>query len=224
MNKDEFMLKMLACITALTLLSGCANNMVKEIPASPVTQEPDTPFVFQPYYQSKPVGIDQQKVVHHSDFATIVSEIEYVFAPRKSMFAPRASVHGNQATPSIEEPQPDTSEPLPRITEPSADSSLSQALERASNTALEAPSNTPSVSTSERQCQPIICDGGVECGKVMVCGGEPCDASKRVYYDCTGDNCGLTKTTTDIMDSAKYTSLCTEFSDLYSCPNQTLCK
>lgn len=214
------MLRLITMMTLLTLLGGCASKMVKEIPAQPVTKEPNTPFVFQPYYQSKRVGIDQQKVEHHSDFATIVSEAEYVFAPRKPLAIQRMQSVQEQST-DLPTPESNQTDGTNNEATSSAPALLPSSESRQSR---EAPNYVVASVNSEGVCKSIMCVDGSECGKIMVCGSEPCDQSKRVYYNCTGDNCGLTRTTTDIMDSAKYTALCNEFSDLYSCPNQTQCK
>lgn len=216
------MLRIISCIAIMSILVGCAHSpTVMEIPAMPITKEPNTPFVFKPHYQAKRVGIDEQKVDHHSDFATIVSEAEYVFAPRKRLVdfrADNAPIDTHLKTDSISmstDINVVTEQP-PAVAEVDNETQIDPTDASVMNVSYK-PSN-------EGVCTSIACQDGSECGKIMMCGSQACDSDKRYWYDCTGNECQLTKAAIDVMDAAKFTGMCNEFSDLYHCPTKTNCK
>lgn len=210
------MLKNISFITAISFLAGCSHSpTVMEIPALPVTQEPNTPFVFKPQYQATRVGIDQQKIAHHSDFATIVSEEEYVFAPRKQLI--NRPVEASE----LHSPLKASTETVSYIQPPAG---TEDDVKTPINSAPSLGFNGSNQSTPEGTCATIACIDGSECGKIMVCDGQPCDVNKQYWYNCTGEQCQLTTEALGIMEAAKFTGSCNEFGDLYHCPTKTNCK
>ena len=219
------MLRIITYIAVISFLAGCAQSpKVMEIPAMPVTQETNTPFIFKPHYQAKRVGIDEQKIAHHSDFATIVSEEEYVFAPRKTLLHPHTdnavlktlsvsddTILSVEPTDELDDPkQPPAGTSLNNITENYAQAPTSMNL-----------SYDPSI---DSVCTNIACEDGSECGKILSCGSQTCDSKKQYLYNCTGSECQLTKTAIEYMDAAKFDGMCGEFGDLFQCPNKNRCK
>jgi hypothetical protein len=216
------MLKIISFIAVISFIAGCAQSpQVMGIPASPITTEPNTPFVFKPHYQAKRVGIDQQKIVHHSDFATIVSEEEYVFAPRKEL-----AVSGFDKASVNTVPKPDSIiasvENVGELNQPPAEEPTGSTAENYAS--APAKLNINNEPANNAVCTNIACEDGSECGKIMTCGNKTCDSQKQFLYDCNGSECQLTKTAIEYMNSAKFAGMCNEFDDLFQCPTKTRCK
>lgn len=216
MFKTAFtLLTLIACLQGCTMLRMEYGK--QDIPARPIIEEQDTPFVFKQAYQTEGLYATQVYLENQNDFVDIAPSVQYVW------WTPSAS---EDVFAVIEAPA------QAQTLEDAVDAQNAPASDKAQDSETEADDKSvktmpapPILSTQPAyQCAMIYCDGhDTPCGAIRTCDGNVCDAKKRDEYTCLDELCTKVQAKT-IIEVAKGEIKCPEFPERYMCSQSTDCK